>query len=173
MGAWFEISGLNIYMQIIVTVVSITAHLIVTRNRRRSESALELVTIYTIGLAGWFSIMSGVFGHIVYADQVATSIGWPLNSGFQTELAFAAIGIGIIGFGGFWNRGFWLPFIIAKSVFMLGAGATHILHLIQNGNLSPSNTGIVVYWDFLFPVLLCVLYSLYYRESKTHSATLQ
>jgi hypothetical protein len=164
--AFFEVSGLNVYLQIIVTVISISIHLIATRNKQRKESNLQLILIYTIGLAGWFSIMSGVFGHIVYADQVAESIGWPIKSGFQTELAFAAIGIGLIGFIGFWKQSFWLPFIIAKSTFMLGAGFTHVTHMITENNFAASNTGIVVYWDFFLPVLLTTLLMFYRREQK-------
>lgn len=167
MNAFFEISGLNVYIQIIVTLVSIAVHLFATRNKNRAESALELIALYTIGLAGWFTIMSGLFGHIIYADEVATSIGWALHSGFQMELAFAAIGIGIVGFGGFWNRSFWLPFIIAKTSFMLGAGLTHIIHMVQDNNFSPSNTGIVLYWDFLLPIILIALYIFYRREKNT------
>jgi hypothetical protein len=170
MRAFFEISGLNIYIQIGVTIISIVVHLLATRNKERSETVLELVTIYTIGLAGWFSISSGIFGHLIYADEVATGIGWPLNSGFQMELAFAAIGIGLIGGIGFWDRSFWLPFIIAKTTFMWGAGVTHIIHMMQRNNFSPSNTGIVVYWDFLLPILLIGLYALYRREQKGRQA---
>ena len=164
MRALFEISSLIVYIQIVVTIISISVHCLSTRNRGRGETVLELVTIYTIGLAGWFSISSGIFGHIIYADQVGAGIGWPLNSGFQMELAFAAIGIGLIGFFGFWNRSFWLPFIIAKSTFMWGTGITHVLHMIRHDNFSPSNTGIIVYWDFLLPIVLMVLYMLHRRE---------
>ena len=167
MRAWFGISGLNVYIQIAVTIISISAHLFNTRNKERHETVLEIIAIYTIGLAGWFGIMSGLFGHIIYADEVAAGIGWPLDSGFQMELGFASIGIGLIGFLGFWNKPFWLPFIITKSIFMVGAGYTHILHMIQHKNFSPSNTGIIVYWDFLLPVILIVLYVLYTRERKT------
>lgn len=164
MNKFFEISGLNIYLQIAVTVISIAVHLISTRNKKRPESVVEILSIYTFGLAGWFSIMSGLFGHIIYADQVAASIGWPLDSGFQMELGFAAIGIGIIGFLGFWNRSFWLPFLITKTTFMWGAGLTHVIHMIQNNNFSPSNTGLIIYWDFLFPFVLIYLYIRYQRE---------
>lgn len=166
MRAFFEITGLNIYLQIIVTLTSIAVHLWNTKNKARRETVVEIVAIYTIGLSGWFGIMSGLFGHIVYADEVATGIGWPINSGFQMELGFASIGIGLIGFIGFWIRSFWLPFIITKSTLMLGAGFTHILHMIQHNNFSPSNTGIIVYWDFLLPIILIALYSLYKREKK-------
>ncbi len=164
MNAFFEISGLNIYLQIAVTIISITVHLIITRNKKRSDSLIEILSIYTIGLAGWFGIMSGLFGHIIYADEVAAGIGWPLDSGFQMELGFASIGIGIVGFLGFWIRSFWLPFLITKTTFMWGAGLTHVLDMLRNNNLSPSNTGLIVYWDFLFPVLLIVLFFLYSRE---------
>ena len=164
MKALFEISGLNIYLQVFFTLLSIIVHLILQRGKERTESVLELVTIYTIGLAGWFSISSGLLGHIIFADEVAQTIGWPLQSGFQMELGFAAIGIGLIGFLGFWNRSFWLPFIIAKTTFMWGAGITHLLHLINHDNLSPSNTGVVVYWDFLLPIVLITLYLLTRRS---------
>jgi hypothetical protein len=158
MESLFEISGLNIYLQISVTIVSISIHWLRTRNKPSGEPVLEIAAIYTIGLAGWFSIMSGLFGHIIFADQVAQGIGWPLESGFQMELGFASIGIGLIGFIGFWNKSFWLPFIIAKSAFMWGAGLTHILHSLRLDNFSPSNTGLIVYWDLILPFVLIWLY---------------
>jgi hypothetical protein len=78
MNTFFEISGLNIYIQIAVTVISIAVHLLATRGKDRRETTLEVITIYTIGLAGWFSISSGIFGHIIYADEVAGSRwNWP------------------------------------------------------------------------------------------------
>ena len=166
MRAFFEISGLNIYMQIAVTLISIGAHLFFTRNKERKESVAEIVAIYTIGLAGWFGIMSGLFGHIIYADEVARGIGWPIDSGFQMELGFASIGIGLIGFIGFWIRSFWEPFLITKITFLWGAGLTHILHILEFGNFHPSNAGLVLYWDILFPLVLLGIYVWYRREVK-------
>lgn len=46
------------------------------------------------------------------------------------------------------------------------AGLTHVLHMIQHENFFPSNTGIVVYWDFLFPLLMIFIYWLYRREQR-------
>jgi hypothetical protein len=169
----FEISGLNIYLQIIVTIISITVHLLLTKNKVRKESALELIAIYTIGLSGWFALISGFMGHILYADQVAQSIGWPINSGFQTELAFASIGIGLIGFMGFWIRSFWLPYIITRSIFLWGAGVTHIMHMIEFNNFSKSNIGIVLYWDFILPVILILLFVLEARQNSKKINTIQ
>jgi len=162
----FEISGLNIYMQIAVTLISFGVHAFLQRKKENKESLISLAAVYTIGLSGWFMIMSGLFGHIIYADSVAQSIGWPLNSGFQMELGFAAIGIGLTGFIGFWKRSFWLPYIIARTSFLLGAGVTHIIHIAAHGNFSPSNAGVVLYWDFIFPVILIALFIFYKKDEK-------
>lgn len=162
----FEIPNLNIYMQIAVTLISIMAAYRSTRRNRIQVSLIELSAINTIGLAGWFMMMNGLFGHILYADQVAANIGWPQNSGFQMELGFVSIGLGLVGFLGFWNRSFWLPFIIPRTFFGWGAGLTHILHAVQHNNFSPSNVGLIIYWDFLFPVVLITLYLLYQREMQ-------
>ncbi|MDO9086491.1 MAG: hypothetical protein Q7U53_09820 [Anaerolineaceae bacterium] len=164
MHAFFEIPGLNVYIQMIVTIFSISVLLFKTRNKVRKESTIEIITIFTIGFAGWFTMMSGLFGHIIFADQVALDIGWPVNSGFQMELGFASIGIGIVGFLGFWNKSVWLPFIIIKTLFMWGAGFTHIYHAVQHNNFSPGNVGVILYWDFLFPLVMITLYLLYRRE---------
>jgi hypothetical protein len=170
MNIFFEVPGLNVYLQIFFTLLSIGIHLYATRGRRR-EPLVQTIAHFTIGLSGWFTIISGLFGHIIYADEVAAGIGWPLNSGFQMELGFASIGIGIVGFLGFWNRAVWLPFIINKVAFGWGAGFTHILHAIQHNNFNPGNVGIILYWDFIFPTVLIILYILYRREQNTQPPT--
>jgi len=44
--------------------------------------------------------------------------------------------------------------------------------MVQKNNFSANNTGIVVYWDFLLPLILIVLYTLYRREQKVIQAKL-
>ena len=83
------------------------------------------------------------------------------------ELGFASIGA--VGFLSFWNRDYWLPFIITKFIFGWAAGCTHILHMVERNNFSPSNTGIILYWNFLFPLVMIVL-SLLNRRPKNQSA---
>jgi hypothetical protein len=39
-------------------------------------------------------------------------------------------------------------------VFLVGAGVTHVVDLVAHGNTAPSNTGPVLYGDFLKPALL-------------------
>jgi hypothetical protein len=42
MNVFLEISGLNIYIQIAVTIISIAIHLLRTRNSERKETTLTL-----------------------------------------------------------------------------------------------------------------------------------
>ena len=55
---------------------------------------------------------------------------------------------------------FWLPAIVAKSVFAWGAGVTHVLDIVGTGNLSSNNAGPILAWDFLLPVVAVSLYIL-------------
>ena len=114
----FEIPGFNIYLMIAFILGATAMHLLVTRGKPR-EGLLGTITMFTIGISGWFAISSAIFGHMLYADVIAESIGWLPGSGFQTELAFALIGIGALGALGFWRWDFWLPYVIARSVIMV------------------------------------------------------
>jgi hypothetical protein len=166
MNQLFEIPGFNIYLQIAVTFLVIGGHLLHSRGKPE-EGFWTVITLSVVSVAGWFTITNAIFGHILYADQVAESIGWATGSGFQTELAFALIGIGLVGALGTWRRDFWLPFVIAKSTMSLGAGLVHVSDILQHQNFAPSNAGPVLYWDFLFPLTLIVIYTLYRRSQET------
>jgi len=46
---------------------------------------------------------------------------------------------------------------------MWGAGMTHVLHMVRDNNFSQGNAGIIVYWDFIFPIALIILFILQQR----------
>jgi hypothetical protein len=102
--------------------------------------------------------MRNSYGRFGFIHVLSTGTTGTISVNLQILIAYLNI-----GFLGFWIRSFWLPFIIAKVTFMWGAGLTHILHMFQHDNFSPSNTGIIVYWDFFLPIILILLYSLYKR----------
>ena len=77
-----------------------------------------------------------------------------------TEVGFANFAIGILGFACFWRYDFWLPAVIAKVVFAWGAGLTHVLDIVGTGNLASNNSGPILAWDFLLPVVAVALYLL-------------
>ncbi|WP_052418693.1 DUF6790 family protein [Methanolacinia paynteri] len=100
-------------------------------------------------------------GHFFNADEIAEKIGWPKGNPFQREIAFTNLGIGIAGVLCFFFRdGFWLAVIVMYSVFSIGAGFGHIYEQKKNENASEYNTGAVVAFDILMPVVLIALWIL-------------
>jgi hypothetical protein len=153
-----SIPGWQVYVWILAIGVPAALHLAATRRRDRAGSA-EIVLMYVIGVSGAIG-MFNVFAHTVLADEVAASIGWPTGSPFQTEVGFANLAIGIVGFACFWRYDFWLPAIIAKSVFAFGAGVTHVVDIVRHGNVAANNAGPILAWDFLLPITLVGLYAI-------------
>ena len=110
-----------------------------------------------IGITG----IIAVSGHFFNADEIAEKIGWPKGNPFQREIAFSNLGIGIAGVLCFFFRdGFWLAVIVMYSVFSIGAGIGHIYEQKKNENMSEYNTGAVVAFDLLMPVVLIALWIL-------------
>ena len=118
--------------------------------------------MHTIGISGFMGIANFV-GHAFFSDVIANAIGWPAGNPFQIEVAGANLGFGVIGYLGFWRRDFWLPYIIGRTCFMCTAGVIHIIEIIRSNNFSPGNAGAILYWDFLFPIILIILYIIHIR----------
>lgn len=152
------IPGIHLYGLVLSIVIAIVIHLRAHRTLDRRQR-FEVAAMYSIGVIGFHGFTSFVV-HTVFADPIATSIGWAPGSPFQTEVAGANLAIGLIGFLGFWRKDMWLPFILAKFGFMWTAGATHVIDLVERGNVAVNNAGPIIYWDFLVPVVLLALFVL-------------
>ena len=126
------IPGWQVYMWILAISLPAAIHLRAVRYRDRSRRS-EVVLMYVLGVSGAIG-MFNVVAHTVFASDVAASIGWPAGNPFQTEVGFANLAIGIVGFACFWRYDFWLPAALAKSVFAWGAGLTHVLDIVRTGN---------------------------------------
>ena len=157
-GLVTSIPGWQVYVWILAIALPATFHLLASRHRDGPHRA-EAVLMYVLGVSGAIG-MGNVAMHTIFADRVAESIGWPAGNPFQMEVGFANLAIGIIGFACFWRYDFWLPAIIAKATFMLGAGVTHVVDAARNGNLAANNVGPILGWDFGMPVVLVGLYLL-------------
>lgn len=157
-NALTSIPGWQVYTWIVGIGVPAAIHLRAARPRNRSRRS-EIVLMYVLGVSGAIGMFNFVM-HTVFAQDVAASIGWPAGSPFQTEVGFANLAIGLIGFACFWRYEFWLPALTAKSVFAFGAGVTHVLDMFQTGNFAPNNAGPILAWDFLLPVVMITLYVL-------------
>ena len=123
------------------------------------ETILQYVLIMFVGVMGILAFL----GHTLKADEVARKIGWPSRSGFQFEVACANLSYGVLGILCIWFRGnFWIATAIAYSVFLLGAAYGHIREIVKKGNLNPYNAGWPLIMDIVKPVMLLILFVLYY-----------
>jgi hypothetical protein len=155
-NALTSIPGWQVYLWILAISVPTAIHLRAARSRDRSRRS-EIVLMYVLGVSGAIG-MFNVIAHTVFAREVAASIGWPAGNPFQMEVGFANLAIGVIGFVCFWRYDFWLPALTAKSVFAWGAGLTHVLDIVETGNVASNNAGPILAWDFLLPVVMITLY---------------
>ena len=151
-----SIPGWQVYVWILAIGSPAAIHVRMARPRDRAQRA-EIVLMYVLSVSGAIG-MFNVVSHTFFADGIAASIGWPAGNPFQTEVGFANLAIGIVGFACFWRYDFWLPALIAKSIFAWGAGLTHVLDIVGSGNLASNNAGPILAWDFFMPVALIALY---------------
>jgi hypothetical protein len=111
--------------------------------------------VFTVGFFGLFNFV----GHSLLSQKVANRIGW-VSNGFQKELGYVSLGIGICGIMCYFIRdAFWLATIIPFSTFLLGAAFLHIKEIIKEKNYKPGNTWIIIP-DFLMPITLIILWLL-------------
>ena len=143
---------------LILTVVGVVLQVIIAKTPL-IEAILHYFLIMFVGVAGILAFL----GHTLKADEVARKIGWPVKSGFQFEVACANLSFGILGILCIWLRGnFWIATAVGYSVFLLGAAYGHIREMVTKGNLNPYNAGWPLVMDILKPVILLVLFVLYY-----------
>lgn len=157
----FNVPGLNVYITLLGIIIAVSINLSFDKKASRSRK-IEIVLMHAIGISAFMSIINFI-GHAFFADTLANSIGWPAGNPFQLEVAGANLGIGLIGYLGYWRRDFWLPYIIVRTCFMWTAGTIHIIEIVRSRNFSPGNAGPILYWDILWPILLAILYVIHIK----------
>src|SRR5689334_15911085 len=97
------------------------------------DSMAVLDLRWLLYFAGYVFLFSSVM-HSVFAKGIAKSIGWKTN-GFQYELAFASLGLGL---GCFYSVYQGIEALTAISipiiVFLFLAGVNHVREMIQKKN---------------------------------------
>jgi hypothetical protein len=147
--------------------IIISSWVIILQLKERTPGKIfEVIAMVTFGIGGFASITSFIM-HFFFSDMVASSIGWPLGSPFQKEVAGANLALGLLGFMGFWRRDFWLPYVISKTTFLWIAGITHVVELFQHQNLAVGNAGLTLYMDFIWPLIYILLIWLTSRYGKS------
>ncbi len=137
-------------------VVGVLVALVIVLVRRPGRNGVFAVFLnwflfFAIGIT---YIFNGIM-HTAFGDMAAASIGWE-NNGFQAEVGFASIGVGVVGLIAFPAR---MPFslkfaaLVGPACFLWGAAGTHIVDIVTTGNMAPNNAGLVLYTDILIPII--------------------
>jgi hypothetical protein len=153
--------------------ILISSLVFISRLKERTPGKIfEVITMVTFGIGGFASIISFVM-HFFFSDMVASSIGWPLGSPFQKEVAGANLAVGLLGFLCFSRRDFWLPYVISKTAFLWIAGITHVVELVSHQNMAVGNAGLTLYMDFIWPLIYMLLLWLATKYGKSPPSGLE
>jgi hypothetical protein len=123
---------------------------------RAIEVALIWWLVVTIGIAG----IVGAGFHLFDGPAIAREIGFTRgDGGFQTEVGFGDLALGVIAVLAIWFRDrFLLAVVIVAAISLWGDAYGHIHQAAVNDNHDPDNTGPVLYADILFPLVAATLY---------------
>jgi hypothetical protein len=157
----------------VVALAFAGVHILRHREPRTRETVLEWLLIYWLMIAlGLAAIVGGLY-HVFDGKEIAEQIGFTRgDGGFQTEVGVADIALGVAAFLSRFIRDpmYWLAVLIVATIQLWGDGGGHIYQWIENDNTDPDNTGIVLYADFLYPLIGIVLYALWWRARRLRLA---
>lgn len=135
----WAVGGVMFWAALPLLAVSHALRMGTSDGKERLELVLLYLLFYGYGVGGAWNFA----GHFFAADMVAQSVGWAAGSPFQQELAFYALGTGVVGLLTPWVRDrFWVAAALAPSIFVYGAAFTHIEDHFVSGNDAPMN------WSF-------------------------
>ena len=141
----------------VVALITASVHLRLDSHPRTPERVVEIFLLHILTICYGASGVFAFAGHKFRSDEVARSIGWPSGNPFQEEVAYADLGIGVLGLLCPWKRGsFWTATGVGGGVFLLGAASIHVRELRKSGNLAVNNAGAILP-DLLTPVTALAL----------------
>jgi hypothetical protein len=141
------------------------------RPRSRARS-LEIVLVWWMVVAVGVAAIFGAMFHFFDGPDTAREIGYTNgDGGFQTEVGFADLAIGVLGvLCARFRDGFLLAAMIAVSISYLGDAYGHLHQAAIHDNHAPDNTGLVLWADFIAPLVAIALYAASRRAAPTRPA---
>lgn len=112
---------------------------------------LYFVVLFNGGVQGiWAAV-----GHLCFPEKTAKKIGWQSN-GFQVEIGFVNLAIGITGLFTFFFPFGALALGLVMAIFYGGCAYNHIKERIVLKNKSPCNSGPMLYSTIATSITLLV-----------------
>ena len=160
----FALSNFTLTFLVIGMAVAAMAIARMPAPRARTAVYDALLRWYLFFVVGVTMLYNFVM-HVIFHETAARFIGWA-DSPFQIEVGLASLGFAAAGFLAFrWDRQARLVALVGPACFLIGAGAGHIYQIATTHNLAPGNAGVILYTDFLVPLLGFALWWLRYRGS--------
>jgi hypothetical protein len=132
---------------------------------RSAARTLEIVLVWWMVVAVGIAAIFGAMFHFFDGPKTAHEIGFSNgDGGFQTEVGFADLAIGVLGvLCARFRDGFLLAAVIAVSISYLGDAYCHLHQAAIHDNHAPDNTGLTLWADFIAPLVAIGLYALWQR----------
>ncbi len=135
---------------------------------RGAARTLEIFLVWWMVVAVGIAAIFGAMFHLFDGPSTAREIGYTNgDGGFQTEVGFADLAIGVLGvLCARFRDGFLLAAVIAVSIAYLGDAYGHLHQEAVNDNHDPDNTGLLLWSDFVVPLVALAFYAAWQRSRK-------
>jgi len=156
-----------------VALVGAAIHRHRDKQPRSAARSFEIFLVWWMVVAVGIAAIFGAMFHFFDGPNTATEIGFSNgDGGFQTEVGFADLAVGALGvLCARFRDGFLLAAVIAVSICYLGDAYGHIHQAAIHDNHARDNTGLVLWADFIVPMVAIALYALQRRASGTTQRT--
>jgi NADH:ubiquinone oxidoreductase subunit 6 (subunit J) len=144
-----------------LALIGAAIHLHRDKQPRSSARTLEIFLVWWMVVAVGVAAIFGAMFHLFDGAHTAREIGYTNgDGGFQTEVGFADLAIGVLGvLCARFRDGFLLAAVVAVSVSYLGDAYGHLHQEAIHDNHDPDNTGLLLWSDFITPVVAISLYA--------------
>jgi hypothetical protein len=143
-----------------IALLGAAIHLYRDSRPRSTARTLEIFLVWWMVVAVGVAAVFGSMFHFFDGPDTAREIGYTNgDGGFQTEVGFADLAIGVLGIlCARFRDGFLLAAVIAVSICYLGDAYGHLHQAAIHDNHDPDNTGLVLWADFIAPLVAIGLY---------------
>jgi hypothetical protein len=132
---------------------------------RTFEIFLVWWMVVAVGVAAIFGAMFHFFDGPTTAREIGFTNG---DGGFQTEVGFADLAIGVLGvLCARFRDGFLLAAVLVVSISYLGDAYGHLHQTAIHDNHARDNTGLLLWSDFIVPLVAITFYALRQRAIGT------
>ncbi|MFN8217870.1 MAG: DUF6790 family protein [Solirubrobacterales bacterium] len=148
-----------------VALIGATIHLRRDSAPRTGARTVEIYFVWWMVVAVGIAGVMGSMYHFFDGPHTAREIGYTNgDGGFQTEVGFADLAVGVLGILCAWFRDkFMLAAVVTVSICYLGDAYGHLHQAAIHDNHAPDNGGLVLLSDIIVPLVAIGLYAVHER----------